>query len=100
MELMKLIVPKIAEYEKTSSPGKEHNRMSYKSMENMHQLFQINGAGHSLFHAETLDSSKSEHFPQIEEDRSMRYWLPLLYGFLDIVMNGELEVRTRYYTLI
>jgi brefeldin A-inhibited guanine nucleotide-exchange protein len=96
MELMKLIVPRIGEYEKTTSHIKDQNRMSCKSMENMHQLFQISGPCPTLFHTETVDSSKSEHFPIIDEDRSMRFWLPLMYGFLDIVMNGELEVRTRY----
>lgn len=93
MEIMKLIVPKIAEYSNTVA---DHQKISNKSLENMHQLFQIYETNQNFFDSRIDDDSpKSEKVATLEEDRSIRFWLPLLYGYLDIVMNGELEVRTR-----
>jgi hypothetical protein len=89
---MKLIVPKIAEYEKGAI---EHQKLTHKSLENIIHLFPVSGNNSQIFDNLKIDSTRSESLPAFENDRMIRYWLPILYGYLDVVMNGELEVRTR-----
>jgi hypothetical protein len=79
----------LAEYEKAAV---ESEKLTQKSLENIHNLF---SSGHFqfFFNQEEIDSSTCERNPA--QDYNIRYWLPLLYGYLGVVMDGELEVRTR-----
>ena len=92
VEVLKLIVPKVAEYEKAAI---EHQKLTHKSLENIHNLFPVSGHTQHFFDHIAIDSSNSESMPALHQDYAIRYWLPLLYGYLDVVMNGDLEVRTR-----
>lgn len=87
---MKLIAIKLAEYEKAAV---ESEKLTQKSLENIHNLFTVSGHFQFFFNQEEIDSSTCERNPA--QDYNIRYWLPLLYGYLGVVMDGELEVRTR-----
>jgi Sec7-like guanine-nucleotide exchange factor len=39
--------------------------------------------------------------PESIDDNMIKYWYPVLFGFYDIIMNGEdLEVRRLYVTFL
>ena len=94
IELLKLTIQKVGEIDKTESADLQKN-VSHKSVDNLYNVLQgnvtsphANGGTVAQTHHEMAATNHSE-------DPSVRYWLPVLYALHEIIMNCELEVRTR-----
>lgn len=84
----------MGEIDKIESMEVQRN-VPHKSVDNLYAVLQgnvtsphVNGGtiGHTY-----NDVAITSH----SEDPSVRYWLPVLYALHEIIMNCELEVRTR-----